>query len=446
MADTFVLMNENETLGALLNPPKASIDVIVTNPPYVTRGSAIYQQEIAEVRGTRNGIDLRDWYANSGLGLESLFLRYISGALKPGGRAFVIVPLGLLNRTETGPKKKLLDECNIVASIQLPRNTFFNTSQKTYILVLEKRHSAVDDRPSVFSAIARSTGETLNWERVPTPDDNDLSTIAELFLGFLDDPDADVDSPLVKIVRSDTFTENDRWDVLRFWTDDELVALGERESATDRMSFIDEARETMAELSDELEQARSELAALMTAPTVTVSIGDAQRFAVHAGKRITGEEVRNHPGDIPLFSCFKDARIEKGRVDEQWLKDKGVPIETDWIVTVNANGASVGHVYVREPGCALTDDVIAVRPLDPSIDPTYLAQQLRSAVAAGGFLYEAKLFKRRVQELEVELPVDGNGAFDLPHQQQTALAVKRFDYIRQRLAELGSWSGSARIA
>ena len=33
-------------------------------------------------------------------------MRYISGALKAGGRAFVIVPLGMLNWTEPRPKQR----------------------------------------------------------------------------------------------------------------------------------------------------------------------------------------------------------------------------------------------------------------------------------------------------------------------------------------------------
>ena len=97
MAETFVLTNYNETLGSLQNPPQEIVDVILTNSPYVTRGSGVYKDEVRVAGISENGVDLRDYYDRSGLGVEALFLRYISGALKPGGRAFVIVPLGLLN-------------------------------------------------------------------------------------------------------------------------------------------------------------------------------------------------------------------------------------------------------------------------------------------------------------------------------------------------------------
>lgn len=447
LAETFILMNSNETLGALENPPQNSIDVILTNPPYVTQGSAIYKKEIADVKGHRNGVDLRDYYEGSGLGVEALFLKYISGALKPGGRAFMIVPLGMLNRTEPGPKEKLLSECNIVASIQLPRNAFFNTSQKTYILVLEKRHTSVDERPDVLCAIARSIGESLDWKRIPTPEDNDLDEIAKEFVKRAESNYTDAPSnSIIKITPASEFSKDDRWDVLRFWTDDELVALGEKESAVDRLQFIDEAREDLSEISSELEVARKELAILTSTSVKPVSLSDETLFQVRSGTRITSENIRTNPGDIPVFSCFKDARIVKGRVSKNWLKKNKIPIEDEILVTINANGASVGKVYVRDERCVLTDDVIAVEILDLNIDPEFLALQLRSAVAAGGFLYEAKLFVGRVKELEVELPIREDGSFDVVQQRVIAAAIKRFDNIRQRLAELGKWSGSARIA
>ena len=34
---------------------------------------------------------------------------------------------------------------------------------------------------------------------------------------------------ITKLIEADEFTENDRWDVARFWTEEELVALGHKE-------------------------------------------------------------------------------------------------------------------------------------------------------------------------------------------------------------------------
>ena len=118
----------------------------------------------------------------------------------PGGRAFVIVPLAMLNRTSAGPKEKLLRECDVIASIELPRNAFFNTPQPTCILALEKRHSEADPRPNVFCAMIRTIGETLDHRRIPTPEQNDLEEVATLFLDHVNGGKAANSSPVTKIV------------------------------------------------------------------------------------------------------------------------------------------------------------------------------------------------------------------------------------------------------
>jgi type I restriction enzyme M protein len=444
LAETFVLMNDNETLGSLANPPVQTVDVILTNPPYVTRGSGVVKEEINEVGIGTNGRDLREYYDKAGLGVESLFLRYVVSALKPGGRAFVVVPLGLLNRTEPAPKEAVLRECNLLASIALPRNTFFNTAQLTYVLALEKRHTEADPRPPVFCALARTIGESLNWERVPTPHENDLADVAELFVQWDGTSEHLALSDLVKIVDSDEFTQDDRWDVARFWSEEERVALGLQDSAVSRPDFIEEVTSELEEITKELQLSAAELAALKNAPMRTLSLGDDTLFEIESGTRITNAQLRENPGELPIFSCFKNERIIKGRVSEDFWRSLGGVVEAPPFVTVNANGASIGRVYVRHEECGITDDVIAVRPKAAGVSVDYLGIALQDAVNAGRFIYEAKLFVGRVKELEVAIPVDENGEFSVTHQTLVAAAIRRFNALRTRLADLGSKSGNAR--
>lgn len=448
MAETFVHMNRNETLGSLENPPTNSVDVILTNPPYVTQGSKIYREEIAEIQGQRNGLDLRDYYDKCGLGVESYFLRYMSGALRPGGRAFIIVPLGMLNRTEPGPKAKLLEECDILASISLPRNAFFNTPQPTSIFVIEKRHTAADPRPNVFCALVRTIGESLDYRRVPTPDENDLEEVTNLFLRFVNG-DAEVAEacPLVKVVSPNEFDPEHRWDVARFWTEEEYVKLGVRESAVDRLGFIDVVQDQISVIVLELDEARKELERLKPPRTRTVPLSDESLFLVRSGTRITNEQVRNNAGEVPVYSCFVTPTQVKGYIDESWLDANDIPIEERTIVTVAANGAkAVGKVFVRNERCVVTDDLIVVEPLTGEIDPEFLAVQMRGAIAQGNFVYEAKLFQNRVKQLAIELPIREDGTLDVELQRTIAVAVNRFDNIRQKLHELGDWSGGVRIS
>lgn len=447
LANTFVLMNANETLGSLEYPPQNSVDVVLANPPYVTQGSAIYRKEIADMADTRNGLILKDFYDGWGLGVESLFIRYISSSLKPGRRAFVIVPLGMLNRTEKKPKQKILSECDLLASITLPRNTFFNTAQLTCILVLEKRHTQFDPRPNVLCACVRSIGETLDTYRAPMPDDNDLAAVASAFIQRTDDPTFLPSDPFIKVVPAERFTENDRWDVARFWTEEELVTLGIKAAAIGRVEFIDEAIGNLNKLSEELEASKEEIFGLTAQTTVSINLSNVDLFRVRSGTRITNTQVRDNPGEVPVYSCSKYRDFKKGDISEEWLVTNGIRMETGnrRIVTIAANG-SVGAVFTRNEKCVLTDDLIAVEVLVEDIDVEYLATELRRKIAAGGFLYEAKLFKGRVEQLAADIPIKEDGTYDLDTQREIAAATRRFDTIRDKLKELGAWSEEARIS
>ena len=113
-----------------------------------------------------------------------------------------------------------------------------------------------------------------------------------------------------------------------------------------------------------------------------------------------------------------------------------------------ANGAkAVGKVFVRrEDHYAITDDVIGIEVLTDAIDLDYLASELRRSIAAGNFIYEAKLFSGRAKQLTANIPVRTDGSFDLERQQTIAAAVKRFDLIRTKLHDIGDWSATARIS
>ncbi len=125
MNKTFLLTDHTKLLGSLEFPQQNRFDLIVTNPPFTVRGTRIIKQQISEHAG------LRDIYEQAGMGTESLFLRWIIAALKPNCQAFVIVPTGILSRTETAAKDYLLRYCDLDAIISLPENTFYREFRKT---------------------------------------------------------------------------------------------------------------------------------------------------------------------------------------------------------------------------------------------------------------------------------------------------------------------------
>jgi hypothetical protein len=138
-------------------------------------------------------------------------------------------------------------------------------------------------------------------------------------------------------------------------------------------------------------------------------------------------------------------------------------------VTVMATGASaVGMVFYREPHGVMTDDVVIVQPWsiedeiklqmlaeaqgakmempEHDIDLEYLAVALAQTIAQGGYLYEAKLYTKRVRQLSISVPVGADGLPDLPRQRQIAAVAKRIDNIRAKLQEAGVWSKAVRLS
>jgi hypothetical protein len=149
---------------------------------------------------------------------------------------------------------------------------------------------------------------------------------------------------------------------------------------------------------------------------------------------------------IERTKWWREAQAET--LESLWLKAHKIPVETKPLVTVIANGAkAVGKVFVRrEEQYAIMDDVIGIEILSDQIDLDYLASELRRCIAAGNFIYEAKLFSGRARQLTAAIPIRPDGSFDLDRQQTIAAVVKRFDLIRAKLHDIGDWSATARIS
>ena len=134
-------------------------------------------------------------------------------------------------------------------------------------------------------------------------------------------------------------------------------------------------------------------------------------------------------------------------VDEDYLIAKRFRIEDPDtpVVTIAANG-SVGAVFTRAERCMLTDDLIIVEPKHKDIDIGYLAIAIRKAIAGKGYGYEAKLFKGRVEQIIVHLPVLDGGKFDISIQKDEAARYERLEDIRKLITGFGSWGREIKVS
>lgn len=221
---TFHLIRNN--LGTFSKRQKDYFDLILTNPPYVTNG-------VSSIKKVINDEGLNDIYPSNGNGLEGLAIEWIIYSLKPGGRAFIVVPDGLFTRSsDKALRDRIIQKCDINAIISLPSRTFFATSKKTYILAITKKDSPKSQTIPVFTYLVSNIGETKDANRIEIAE-NDLSKMSLLYKQFSVSPsDFKTDDRRCKIQEIDRFKDS-LWLVDKDWSDDEIKELGISEDNTE---------------------------------------------------------------------------------------------------------------------------------------------------------------------------------------------------------------------
>jgi type I restriction enzyme M protein len=101
-------------------------DLIIANPPFGTSSGGARPRRADLLKGTSNK--------------QLLFLQHIYSALKPGGRAAVIVPDNVLYEDVAGRKirTELMAVCNLHTILRLPAGIFYATDVKTSVLFFSK--------------------------------------------------------------------------------------------------------------------------------------------------------------------------------------------------------------------------------------------------------------------------------------------------------------------
>jgi type I restriction enzyme M protein len=103
-------------------------DVVLTNPPFGTKKGG--------GRPTRSDFSITADTSNKQLA----FVEHIVRALKPGGRAAVVVPDNVLFEDNTGRRLRtwLMDLCNLHTILRLPTGIFYAQGVKTNVLFLSR--------------------------------------------------------------------------------------------------------------------------------------------------------------------------------------------------------------------------------------------------------------------------------------------------------------------
>jgi len=139
-------------------------DVILANPPFMSPKGGIKPHKRFSVQASRS---------------EVLFVDYMAEHLSPQGRAAIIVPEGVLERTDTAYKqlRELLLHEHLIGVISLPAGLFLPyTKVKTSILVFD-RQMARKGLPVLFSQVSH-IGISLDSARIEVME-NDLPHVLD---------------------------------------------------------------------------------------------------------------------------------------------------------------------------------------------------------------------------------------------------------------------------
>jgi len=226
---TFHLWRSNlGTLQEISYKEEDKFNLILTNPPYVKRGIKTLKNEIAQ------DTNLSHFYKVNGGGLEGLALEWIIRHLKKGGKAFIIIPDGILNRLDDKKLRNfIIQECYLDGVVSLPQKTFYATPKKTYILAITKKGNIEEKQNfSVFTYLVSNIGETLDINRFETPERNDLPEMVDLFGEYLiyrtKDKIKEINKKSLrcKIQPITSFDPEKHWSIDRWWTQKEKIELG----------------------------------------------------------------------------------------------------------------------------------------------------------------------------------------------------------------------------
>lgn len=332
-------------LGSLSVAGNEKSDLIMSNPPYVTKGIINYKDAI------ENNGELKEYYKVNGMGVESLFLEKMIYELKPKGTAIVIIPDGILNRVHDNKIREFIKKkCEINAIISLPIGTFYSTQKKTYIISLTKKDDESQPQTSpIFSYIISSIGESLDVYRVFIKK-NDLIDMAKQYKYFM--TDKFIFEPLnsrCKLLSIDDFIPKNNWCVDRMWSHEEKIALGIEEEIN--IVDIDEFHNQITKIMEEIKILNNELNEInrsistIRADTTTEFIKDI--FDIKQGDAYYTLKIikeNGWEGEIPIYSSNTKNNGLLVKIQKDKIKTKDMFY--DYCLTWAIDGMA-GELFIR---------------------------------------------------------------------------------------------------
>lgn len=429
------LLKTNSILGTLSEPVENEYDLILTNPPYVTSGSSNLKDEIK-----KDG-SLINHYKVNAIGVEGLFMEWIVRALKPNGKAFIIVPDGIFNRqNDKNLRQFLLDECFIDGIISLPIKTFFTTPKRTYILCLTKKaNKNIIQEDPVFTYFVSEMGESRDVYRFDIDQDdlNEAVTLYSFFKGNKQSFEKINTDIRCKIQPIDLFKPDNHWCVERWWSKEEKEILGIHDE--NLKLKIEEFPNLLDDVSNSIISIKAEIQEIANDTNkpkfFKLTIKDIFNLNIKTNNsKFTKTFIDKNKGTIPVYSASKFPE----NVDYGYVKDglSGIKYFEDCL-TWNIDG-SIGKVYLRKGRFSLSEKVIPLivqEKYKDSLDLLFLKYTIELEFSKHYFGFDNKAGKGKIQEIEISIPTNENGEFDIIMQKQFAEKFKRIEEIKKSITD-----------
>ena len=431
--NTFVCQDKT-ALGALELMLKNELQLIITNPPYVVSGSA----EISKIINSNDNRKI--YYGRKYSGVEGLFIQFIVQALVKQGDAWVLLPESFFMRTtDDSLRNWIIRNCKIDFVGILPERTFYNTPKRVLIVHLKKRikelaesnvPKTVGKEKTMIYAVSE-IGETRDAKRFPC--ESDLEEMVQLYKQHKAGIDTSKISERSVVIPTDNLYNVKSLNVRHFYRTEIAIKLGlvsSTNGSKDKHTELDTALMSVQTLKNNYDNA----AVLEVAPTEPmrlkkVSLSDETLFSLKIGRRVLKKQVYRSEATIPLFSA--NIRKPFGYVHSNNagnLKLGGAlwSIDSDF----DCKGVAPGEVY------SITDHCGELEILDSSIDPRFLAMEIKRIGLEYGFNREYRPSLKVMGELEIELPVDENGCFDFALMKAWADYDEEIERFRDELKKL----------
>ena len=362
------------------------------------------------------------------MGVEGLFMEWIIRALKPNGKAFVIVPDGIFNRqNDKNLRQFLIDECYIDGIISLPIKTFFTTPKKTYILCITKKadKKAVQKDP-VFTYLVSEIGESRDIYRFDILQD-DLSEAVTLYSFFKGNKSgfAKINTDKrCKVQPFEKFKPENHWSVDRWWSKEEQIALGiiEEENSIDLAGFsalINDVSATLTDFSSLLKEVSEKKKAVNNFREI--SLTDTNYFELSIGKRVIKKDILNIVGTMPIYSANVKEPVG-------YHKQSNIKNFSHNFVLWGIDDDFEFNAIPKNTPFVSTDNCGTIRIKSDDIFPDYLMIQLEKIKHKYGFDRGLRASLNNMKFVSIKIPFKDDYSIDLDKQREI---IQKYEYTSE---------------